>query len=156
MGRITTWDSNAPSAAYAGFHSSHHMMYKGGIWWCSKCGSFSVRSGDRVTARLLKGRCAGHPAVAGAYQLRRLRRGRPPRPNLSWTEDISPDAKWIPKHRLRAKTSLHSSPPPAVQSQQQQLAPGVALPCDTQEAQEPQDQFAEQDPFGFAQLHSFQ
>ena len=154
-GSIATWAKEAMAGSLEGFHSSHHMKYKG-IWWCSRCGSFSVRAGDKVTTRHLKSECPRQPAAAGAYQLRRLRRGLPPGPHLKWTEDLGLEAMWVPKHRLRQKTARVCSPPIAMP--EPCIAQQDPAECHPERLQEPGETCAQEeqeDPFGFAHLDSF-
>ena len=106
-GGTKVWANSSPSIVVAGFHSSHLLMYRSGVWWCSRCGAFSQATGARLTARLLRQRCSGHPTASGSYQLRRLAKGQTPRPHVQWQHDADtvPPAALVPARRLRRKTA---------------------------------------------------
>ena len=97
-----------PRGRRGDLHSSHILMFRGGIWWCGVCGGYSANSGERITTRILRARCRRQPTTAGHYALRRLSRGQTPRPYLQWTHQLAenPDFIIIPKVRLRHKTTL--------------------------------------------------
>ena len=68
-------------------HPTHAMLCRTSIWWCSACGAYSSTAGTRTCARALRAPCAGQPTAAGAYALRRLHLGLPPRPATKKSDD---------------------------------------------------------------------
>ncbi len=55
-------------------HSSHELRWSHGVYWCWRCGRYTVKR-----PRALRAQCPGVPAsAAGRNVLRRLREGRPP------------------------------------------------------------------------------
>jgi len=106
-----TWDGpGGHPLGHVAFHTTHNMLYRQGVAWCTRCGSWT--SGDRPLAVL--NRCLTAPASgAGIDLLARIAKGHTPKPRMVWPlpEGVGPPSG--PLHaQLRQEGLPHRLPPP--------------------------------------------
>ena len=80
FGVLPTWLRANPVVGTTPVHPTHeHLGYHRGVVWCWRCGCFAA-----AVPNHLRVKCDLHPSIAGARQLKRLRKGQTPRNSVDW------------------------------------------------------------------------